>query len=372
MFDYNSYQNLISAFSTLLLDEKTKDVTFYFPESKKRIRAHKSLLVRASPVFCTMFNGSFIENTDVIIKDISPEAFAMLINGIYLRPTKLLYLDEADALYQAADKYDVIDLRNVSYDYFMKMCRTSNVFYLLERALMYSWKDLRVKCEHYFRTYAYLVLVEHITAKMHVSDSVLAHLLSLEGICIESEMELYQAIEILLDLGLLDSCEESIKKIRFLTMTIDEVKSCKLLTEAEKFKITWKLEGKCDESEVDLNMIDGRELCRETKSRLKIPYNGWIAFLAPMRIEFWLQVLTKCKNYDVTSHRLFNLTNIFQDDETPQLDQIIGDKKRSDKILVFNEDEKRILVEILGNHKISDTNHSAFLKELNLNTSKTS
>lgn len=270
MFDYNCYRNLISAFSTLLLDEKTKDVTFYFPESKKRIRAHKSLLIRASPVFQTMFNGMFIENTDVIIKDITPEAFAMLINGIYLRPTTLTCLDEADALYQTADKYDVMDLRNVSYEYFMKVCRTSNVFYLLERALLYNWKDLRIKCEHYFRTYAYLLLVENINAKMEVTDKVLAHLLSLESICLESELELYQAMELLYDLGLLQSYEESIKKIRFLTMKVEEIKSCKFLTDAEKFKLIWKLEGKCEESEANLDMIYGRKLSCESKSRLKM------------------------------------------------------------------------------------------------------
>lgn len=270
MFDYNCYQNLISSFSTLLLDEKTKDVTFYFPKSKKCIRAHKYLLIRASPVFRTMFNGMFIEKTDVYIKDITPEAFAMLINGIYLRPTLLTCLDEADALYQAADKYDVMDLRNVSYDYFMKVCRTSNVFYLLERALLYNWKDLQIKCEHYFRTYAYLLLVENISSGMKINDKVLAHLLSLESICLNSELELYQAVELFYDLGLLQSYELSIMKIRFLAMRVEEVKACSLLTDAEKFKITWKLEGKCENSEANLEMIQGRELSCEANSRLKM------------------------------------------------------------------------------------------------------
>lgn len=83
-----------------------------------------------------------------------------------------------------------------------------------------------------------------------------------------------------------------------------------------------------------------------------------------MRIEYWLQVLSKCNDYETTSHRLFHLTNIFKEEDQQKIDEIIGTKKKAKTELTYTEEEIATLTEILGRYKITDTNHSEFLKGL--------
>lgn len=83
-----------------------------------------------------------------------------------------------------------------------------------------------------------------------------------------------------------------------------------------------------------------------------------------MRIEFWLQVLIKCKDYQITSQRLFGLTNIFQKEDQQTMDEVIGNKKRGKTELKYTEEEIAKLTELLGRYKITDKNHSEFLKGL--------
>lgn len=82
-----------------------------------------------------------------------------------------------------------------------------------------------------------------------------------------------------------------------------------------------------------------------------------------MRIEFWLQVLTRCKDYEATSYRLFTLTNIFQSEDQQKIDEIIGAKKKAGVTeLKYTDEEIATLTEMLGRYKITDAKHSEFLK----------
>lgn len=78
-FNFETYQNLIVRLSTLAFDDRRKDVTFVFQGSDTRIKAHKCILEAVSPVFERMFSGSFVENEEVQITDITPEIFGQLI-----------------------------------------------------------------------------------------------------------------------------------------------------------------------------------------------------------------------------------------------------------------------------------------------------
>lgn len=68
--------------SNLAFDERHKDVTFVFEGSDIRIRAHKCILEAVSPVFERMFSGSLAKEDEILITDIAPEVFELLIRYV--------------------------------------------------------------------------------------------------------------------------------------------------------------------------------------------------------------------------------------------------------------------------------------------------
>lgn len=76
----------------LYLKEGRADVHFVFNSDDDqciRIPAHKFILSLVSEVFCTMFNGSWIECSKVEIVDASVDAFTEFHGIIYLAKGKV-------------------------------------------------------------------------------------------------------------------------------------------------------------------------------------------------------------------------------------------------------------------------------------------
>jgi speckle-type POZ protein len=89
------------------------DIKFEF-EDGQHICGHKNILSARSPVFAAMFSHDLKETSTgrVRIEDFQLEIFKELMHFIYLgRTQEPLKNDNAQPLYEAADKYDIVDLK---------------------------------------------------------------------------------------------------------------------------------------------------------------------------------------------------------------------------------------------------------------------
>uniref|UniRef100_A0A336MWI1 CSON007095 protein n=1 Tax=Culicoides sonorensis TaxID=179676 RepID=A0A336MWI1_CULSO len=80
-----NYPDMFKKYGNLASKEDSKDITFEFENSDVKIKAHKFLLEAVSPVFATMFSGSWKEKNNAKIRDIRPEIFQKMIDVIYLK-----------------------------------------------------------------------------------------------------------------------------------------------------------------------------------------------------------------------------------------------------------------------------------------------
>lgn len=74
-----NFKTSIAKISKLIDDEVNKNVTFIFNDSDIKVKAHKFMLKIISPVFRAMFSSNFVEKDVVLISDITPEVFDLLI-----------------------------------------------------------------------------------------------------------------------------------------------------------------------------------------------------------------------------------------------------------------------------------------------------
>lgn len=93
----SQYDELISGVlstigKNLYMNEETSDFHFIFEVTKGkylRIPAHKLLLIAASDVFRTMFNGTWKEKNEVQIVDALPSAFKEFLQFFYTGRVRL-------------------------------------------------------------------------------------------------------------------------------------------------------------------------------------------------------------------------------------------------------------------------------------------
>lgn len=88
------------------------DCTFVVGAEQYVFRAHRMILVLASPVFETMLYENMAEkNTPIIISDIHHKIFKALLTFIYTEQLEISSVDEACDLCYAADKYRLPELK---------------------------------------------------------------------------------------------------------------------------------------------------------------------------------------------------------------------------------------------------------------------
>uniref|UniRef100_A0A336MWU7 CSON002446 protein n=1 Tax=Culicoides sonorensis TaxID=179676 RepID=A0A336MWU7_CULSO len=271
-FNINVYKNLAASLSNMINDETRKDVTFVFKDSEVEIKAHKLVLENASPVFKSMFSGNFAEDDKVEIHDIKPDIFQVLMNGIYLRPISIQEsdLEFAADLYYAAEKYDIGDIRDLSSSFMIKNCHSGNIHFLLKKAKMFNLPELEFACKNFFLKNTYEVLCVHFRLK--VDDDTYSELFALEGLRIQSEFELYLALQQMWELKRLADYRKCLKQIRFLTMDIRFVLLCDLLSTEEKFAIISNIEARTYNDTPMILMPS--HLSTETNSRFTVSYSG--------------------------------------------------------------------------------------------------
>ncbi|GBM26203.1 Speckle-type POZ protein [Araneus ventricosus] len=103
---------LKDAVKCLYDDKRFSDVILR--SASETFPAHKSILGARSPVFSAMFTNDMVENITnyVDISDLSPGTLSRLLSYIYTDAVPELHGDNAMDLYRAADKYELLALRD--------------------------------------------------------------------------------------------------------------------------------------------------------------------------------------------------------------------------------------------------------------------
>nr|XP_042909298.1 speckle-type POZ protein-like isoform X1 [Parasteatoda tepidariorum] len=128
-------QKLSHDFSKILDRTIASDVTL--DVSGVKIKSHRIILQARSPVFDRMFNHDTSESASniIVIPDIRAEIMNDLLLYLYSGVTKTHDFDDACDLYYAADKYEVLSLRDAcKMDLLMVHLKVDNVCQMLSLA----------------------------------------------------------------------------------------------------------------------------------------------------------------------------------------------------------------------------------------------
>ncbi|XP_076913005.1 BTB/POZ domain-containing protein At1g55760-like [Bidens hawaiensis] len=115
------------------------------------IGAHRAVLAARSPVFMSMFSHDLKEKEMSIINitDMSIDACQVFLSYIYGNIIDQDFLDHRLDLLRAADKYDVMDLKDACHESLLQDIDTSNVLERLQSASLYHLPKLKICCMQY-------------------------------------------------------------------------------------------------------------------------------------------------------------------------------------------------------------------------------
>uniref|UniRef100_A0A5B6ZGK7 BTB domain-containing protein n=1 Tax=Davidia involucrata TaxID=16924 RepID=A0A5B6ZGK7_DAVIN len=115
------------------------------------IGAHRAVLATRSPVFHSMFSHDLKEKelSAINISDMSIEACRIFLNYIYGNIQHEEFLTHRLALLQAADKYDISDLKEACHESLLEDIDTKNVLERLQSASLYQLPKLKAGCMQY-------------------------------------------------------------------------------------------------------------------------------------------------------------------------------------------------------------------------------
>ncbi|PSR85425.1 BTB/POZ domain-containing protein [Actinidia chinensis var. chinensis] len=115
------------------------------------IGAHRAVLAARSPVFRSMFSHDLKEKelSTVNISDMSIEACQAFFNYIYGNIQHEEFLTHRLALLQAADKYDISDLKEACHESLLEDIDAKNVLERLQNASLYQLPKLKASCMRY-------------------------------------------------------------------------------------------------------------------------------------------------------------------------------------------------------------------------------
>ncbi|GFQ92096.1 TD and POZ domain-containing protein 1-like [Trichonephila clavata] len=138
-------ENLVSSYKeNLLCDTKLETKTGSFP-------AHKYILSARSPVFKAMFTNDMRERNSecVNIEDLSDDTVQSMLLYIYTATLPDLQWDSACSLYTAADKYEILSLKNECSSFLNCNLTQDNALDLLILTDMHQDEDLKSAVQDY-------------------------------------------------------------------------------------------------------------------------------------------------------------------------------------------------------------------------------
>ena len=134
-------------FSKLLKKESLADIKFVFKDDQ--IAAHSAIIAASSPVFAAMFEGGRFQEGQtrtVNIEDIDSPVFRKLLQFLYTGSSGSSKQDPSDdlqALFLAADKYQVDALKDICEQFLIHQLAIDNVLHLLVWAHLYGAEKLK-------------------------------------------------------------------------------------------------------------------------------------------------------------------------------------------------------------------------------------
>lgn len=146
-----SQSNLYERVKRLLISDEWSDCCFSV--SGKDFKAHKLILGISSPVFEAMFYGPLSTDKKVVITDIEPEVFQLILNYIYTDKVDIHSIEEAFELLYASRKYILEHLSNTCIAYIQENISSDNVIEVLNYPEYLHDKQLKsfalkLFCEH--------------------------------------------------------------------------------------------------------------------------------------------------------------------------------------------------------------------------------
>ncbi|KFM78875.1 BTB/POZ domain-containing protein 2, partial [Stegodyphus mimosarum] len=146
-------ERLTDAWGKARREGRFTDVTFSVEsdEDKQVFQAHKCVLAFGSPVFEAMFYGGIPEqNNPISIIGITPAAFENLLRYLYSEPITLEATSCAFDTYEAAERYDVPQLRKQCDDYISRAnLNDYSVWTVLSKAVFYNMAQTKVTSLNY-------------------------------------------------------------------------------------------------------------------------------------------------------------------------------------------------------------------------------
>lgn len=110
--------------------------------------AHKVLLATASDVFRAMFNGSYIEKTEVKIADASVGAFEEFLQFIYRPMAKVTMANVAEVMY-LGKKYGIVECFDICADFLIEHFDDGDVLRIYESVALLEHKFFLANCKEY-------------------------------------------------------------------------------------------------------------------------------------------------------------------------------------------------------------------------------
>lgn len=138
-------------------------------------------------------------------------------------------------LYETADRLAIEDICVVSNNIMKTRCAATNVQYLMQAAKKFNLPDLEATCKETFKNLTYRSLAFYVS--YDVDDDVFWELFALDELTMESEAELYMAVEAMYEMKRAKTYPKCLSQIRFLSMEIHDILLCDLLSSEEKLAV---------------------------------------------------------------------------------------------------------------------------------------
>ncbi|KAL4183519.1 hypothetical protein AMTRI_Chr11g98650 [Amborella trichopoda] len=142
----NSSKSTLRCLSRMLDEAIHTDITIN--TSNGTVRAHKAILSASSPVFASMFLHDLKEkeSSTINIEDMSVESCTVLLSYLYGGIRHEDFWKHRLALLNAADKYDMGDLKELCEESLLEDIDSSNVLERLREAWLYQLVKLKKGC----------------------------------------------------------------------------------------------------------------------------------------------------------------------------------------------------------------------------------
>lgn len=145
----DSNATALTALGRMLTESIHTDISIN--ASDGTIGAHRAVLAAQSPVFRSMFIHDLKEKelSTINISDMSIESCQAFLNYIYGNIKNEEFLTHRLALLQAADKYDISDLKEACHNSLLEDIDTKNVLERLQNASLFQLPKLKSSCMRY-------------------------------------------------------------------------------------------------------------------------------------------------------------------------------------------------------------------------------